>query len=503
MKREENQTIEYKESWHDKYLAWICGYANAQGGTIYFGIEDGTKKPIGVKDANSLMESIPNKIRDTMGIVADVVLLRKSGKDVIRVKVKKSVFPVCYHGEYHYRTGAVKMVLTGAALTQFLLEKSGLDWDAAPTFSGFKKDEHAFTALAARYKKERKAKLTDTDFESFGLTLSDGRLTNTGALLADDCPLRHSRVFCTRWNGLNMAAGVMDAKDDQEYSGGILSMLQYAEDFVRVNSRRAWHKLARTRVEFVEYPERAVHESLVNAFIHRDYLVTGSEVHVDIFDDRLEITSPGGMPGERSLEDFDVRSIPSIRRNPLLADMCERLKLMERRGSGVKKIFEDYTKNFKNPGARMPVLESFSTYFRVILPNLIYGFTDEQLALAVSSVPPVAPPVVPPVAPPVAPPVTTPVMTPVETPVGKPSETLIDAVQRKVLVALKRGDVMSTSELAEKVGISQPKNMRRRYLRLLLDMGLVEYTIPQKPNSRLQKYRLTDKGRSALVASVH
>ena len=77
MKREENQTIEYKESWHDKYLAWICGYANAQGGTIYFGIEDGTKKPIGVKDANSLMESISNKIRDTMGSVADVVLLRK------------------------------------------------------------------------------------------------------------------------------------------------------------------------------------------------------------------------------------------------------------------------------------------------------------------------------------------------------------------------------------------------------------------------------------------
>ena len=292
-----------------------------------------------------------------------------------------------------------------------------------------------------------------------------------------------------------MAAGVMDAKDDQEYSGGILSMLQYAEDFVRVNSRRAWHKLARTRVEFVEYPERAVHESLVNAFIHRDYLVTGSEVHVDIFDDRLEITSPGGMPGERSLEDFDVRSIPSIRRNPLLADMCERLKLMERRGSGVKKIFEDYTKNFKNPGARMPALESFPTYFRVILPNLIYGFTDEQLALAASSVPPVAPPVTTPV--------TTPVVTPVATPVGKPSETLIDAVQRKVLAALKGGDVMSTSELAGKVGISQPKNMRRRYLRLLLDMGLVEYTVPQKPNSRLQKYRLTDKGRSALAASVH
>mgnify|MGYP000691308138 FL=1 len=218
--------------------------------------------------------------------------------------------------------------------------------------------------------------------------------------------------------------------------------------------------------------------------------MTGSEVHVDIFDDRLEITSPGGMPGERSLEDFDIRSMPSIRRNPLLADMCERLKIMERRGSGVKKIFEDYTKNFKNPGARMPKLESFPTYFRTTLPNLINGYNDEQLVSVVHAVSPVATPVATPVMTPVVPPVMPPVMPPVE----KPSETLIDAVQRKVLAVLKAGGVMSTSELAGKVGISQSKNMRRRYLRLLLDMGLVEYTIPHKPNSRLQKYRLTEKG---------
>ena len=103
MKRDENQNVEYKENWQDKYLAWICGYANAQGGTLYFGIEDETKKPVGVKDANSLMETIPNKIRDTMGIVADVALLRKGGKDVIRIKVKRSTFPVSYHGDFHYR----------------------------------------------------------------------------------------------------------------------------------------------------------------------------------------------------------------------------------------------------------------------------------------------------------------------------------------------------------------------------------------------------------------
>ena len=122
----------------------------------------------------------------------------------------------------------------------------------------------------------------------------------------------------------------------------------------------------------------------------------------------------------------------------------------------------------------MPTLESFPAYFRVTLPNLIYGFNDEQLATLTRSTHPVATPVV------------TPVVTPVATPVAKPNESLVDEVQQMVLLVL-RESTLSTSELAAKVGISQPKNLRRRYLRLLLDMGLIEYTIPQKPNSRLQK----------------
>ena len=151
---------------------------------------------------------------------------------------------------------------------------------------------------------------------------------------------------------------------------------------------------------------------------------------------------------------------------------------------------EDYAEDFINPGRRNPVLESRPAYFRIILPNMIYGFTDEQLIAAAKNpkardatlvVTPVTTPVVPPVMPPVAP------------PVGRPSETLINEVQRKILQVLCN-DILSTSELARKVGISQAKDVRRRYLRLLLDMGLVEYTIPNKPNSKLQQYRLTAKG---------
>ena len=81
----EDQNIEYKQSWHDEYLKWVCGFANAQGGKLIIGVDD-DGNPVGMANAKKLLEDIPNKIRDTMGIVADVALLRKRGKDVIRVK---------------------------------------------------------------------------------------------------------------------------------------------------------------------------------------------------------------------------------------------------------------------------------------------------------------------------------------------------------------------------------------------------------------------------------
>lgn len=247
MKREENQNVEYKESWQEKYLEWICGYANAKGGTIYFGIEDGTKNPVGVKNANKLMEDIPNSIRNTMGIVADVALLKKQGKDVIRVKVRPSSFPVSYRGSFHYRSGAVKMKLTGPALTQFLMEKNGKEWDSALTLGGFKAKDFTFIALKKRYEQKRAEKFAKSYMVSFGLAVDGGALTNTGALLADECPLKHARLFCTRWNGNDMAAGVMDSADDFECEGGVLQLLQKGKEFIRMHSRKPWHARARSQ----------------------------------------------------------------------------------------------------------------------------------------------------------------------------------------------------------------------------------------------------------------
>ena len=134
----------------------------------------------------------------------------------------------------------------------------------------------------------------------------------------------------------------MDAIDDEEYSGSLVTLLQAGMDFVRRNSKKAWRKTADNRLEYPEYPERAVEEGLVNALIHRNYLELGSEVHIDMYDDRLEIFSPGGLLDGGSIKDMDVMNMASRRRNPILADIFSRLKYMERRGSGFKKIVAAY-----------------------------------------------------------------------------------------------------------------------------------------------------------------
>ena len=126
------------------------------------------------------------------------------------------------------------------------------------------------------------------------------------------------------------------------------------------------------RQEMPEYPERAVLESVVNALIHRDYLEYGSEVHVDMFDDRLEIYSPGGMMDGTMVQNLDVLNVPSRRRNPVIADIFNRLHYMDRRGSGFKKIVEDYQMYANVSNGAKPVFKSELSSFFITLPNLQY-----------------------------------------------------------------------------------------------------------------------------------
>ena len=127
--------------------------------------------------------------------------------------------------------------------------------------------------------------------------------------------------FCTRWNGIDKASGVIEALDDEEYTGSLILLLEEGMTLARRNSKKMWKKESDRRVEYPEYPERSIFEGLVNGLVHRDYLDMGSEVHIDIFDDRLEIYSPGGMYDGTLIQDRDIDNVPSKRRNPVVADI--------------------------------------------------------------------------------------------------------------------------------------------------------------------------------------
>ena len=127
----EHQHTEYKETWRDEYLKWICGFANAQGGSLLVGIDD-QGNVTGLNDVERLLEEIPNKVRDILGIMVDVNLHNKGAKKYLDINVEAYPFPVSYKGQYHYRSGSTKQELKGAALDRFLLSKQGKHWDSVP-----------------------------------------------------------------------------------------------------------------------------------------------------------------------------------------------------------------------------------------------------------------------------------------------------------------------------------------------------------------------------------
>ena len=240
------------------------------------------------------------------------------------------------------------------------------------------KEDFAFSKLRERYKKWTGNSFDEKDLISFGLANEQGYLTNAGALVADESPIRWSRLFCTRWNGLNKSGGTIDAFDDAEYSGSVLSLIDNGEAFIKRNAKLMWRETANSREEMPEYVERSYHEALVNALAHRDYLVNGSEVHIDIYDDRMGIYSPGGMPDGSIIQDRDPLTVPSTRRNPVLADIFNRLGYMERKGSGFRKIIGGYEFQINYDESKKPSFRSDRYQFTVVMPNLNYNVPQKK-----------------------------------------------------------------------------------------------------------------------------
>ena len=206
--------------------------------------------------------------------------------------------------EAYIRMGNESVMAPSYVLNQLLLKGMNHTFDALISEYNFK--DYAFSKLRERYKAWTGSSMEEKLFESFEIRNEYGKLTNAGALLADDAPLKQSRLFCTRWNGLDKSGGIVDALDGAEYSGSLIILLNEGVSFRKAKYENTLEETANSRIEMQITANGAFFEALVNALIHRDYLILGSEVHIDIYDDRLTITSPGGMADGTRIQERDI-----------------------------------------------------------------------------------------------------------------------------------------------------------------------------------------------------
>lgn len=356
----------------------VSAFANGVGGTLIFGVTNDNEVR-GLLDAEKDAEIISEQIKTCLDPIPEFHLsfyITEDDKTLILLNIRQGEETPYYYladgvMEAYVRLGNESVKADATELKRLVLRGKNSSYDALAT--NYSVSDYAFSKLRERYKAWTGESLDDKELVSFGLVDDKGKLTNAGALLADDSPIRWSRIFCTRWNGLDKGGGIMDALDDAEYSGSLISLLNEGTAFIKRNMKTMWRKTADSRIDMPEYCERSYFEALVNALVHRDYLVNGSEVHIDMFDDRMVIYSPGGMPDGTLIQERVIDAIPSTRRNPVLADVFQRLGYMERKGSGLTKIINAYKNANNYDESKAPQFISSRVEFTVILKNLNYG----------------------------------------------------------------------------------------------------------------------------------
>lgn len=368
----ESQNVEYKQSWKDDYLKWICGFANAQGGAIYIGIDD-NGRVVGVDCAKKLLEDIPNKVVNFMGIVADVDLLHKDGRDYIRVTVAPSNSPVTYHGKLYYRSGSTLQELGGGAAQNFLLKKTGTAWDSQ----------------IVEY-----ATLNDIDTDAIGyfqrMGVENGRLTAETKNNSLQKILTNLRLMDSAGR-LTMAALMLFGKDPQRFclnarfkigrfgrNGGELftqdmiegNLIQMADKVMSVLSDkylvRPIHYEGMHRVEPLEIPEQGLRELIYNAIIHKSY--SGPDIQMKVFDDRITLWNYGMLPEGITVDNmFSEHS--SLPRNRLIANVFYMAGFIEAWGRG----FEIVSDAFRREGLEVPTFKEVFGGLTVTIKREIFA----------------------------------------------------------------------------------------------------------------------------------
>ncbi len=343
----ENQNIEWKESWRDEYLKWICGFANAQGGKIHIGIND-KGEVVGVDNAKRLMDDLPNKIVTNLGIVCDINLLSESNKEFIEIIVEPYPNPVNYKGQYHYRTGSTKQELKGAALDKFLLQKQGKRWDSVPVpkIDINELDDNAFVIFKKKAKISGRVDddvLNDSNkslLENLDL-IDDDYITRAGILLFHPKP---DKIFTGSFIKIGFFTTDDDLRFQDEIHGNIFEQIEKTLDLIKTKYLKAKIRYdGASRIEEFPFPPPAFREAILNAIAHKDYSST-TPIQISVYENKMIIWNQGQLPENWTVDKLAEKH-PSVPYNPKVSNALFRSGYIEAWGRGTINMINECAKH--------------------------------------------------------------------------------------------------------------------------------------------------------------
>ena len=329
----ESENVELKSEVTSDICKEIIAFANTHGGIIYVGVTDGGV-PAGVANADETMLRISNMVRDS--IKPDVTMFVRyekidaGGKDIIAVTIQRGVDRPYYLASKGLRPSGV-YVRSGTSVAQDLTFKS-----AAAEF-----ERHGVGFDQPKMK-------------TLGIVTQDGIYSNLGLLLSDQCP---ATIKAATFSGADQRF----FQDRREFDGSLFSQMNDLYDYLELRNKTKASFDGLYRIDKKDYPEEAVREAMMNCLVHRDYSYSASTL-VSVYDDRIEFVSIGGLPSGVEMDDIMLGF--SVCRNPKLAAVFYRLKLIEAYGTGIPKIMRVY----EGSGLK-PVIETTSNAFKITLPN--------------------------------------------------------------------------------------------------------------------------------------
>lgn len=361
----ENQNIEWKSEWRDDFLKWICGFANAQGGRIYIGVDD-TGNVSGIKNAKELLEILPNKILDILGIISQVNLLVEGEKEYIEIIVEPYSFPVNFRGQYYFRSRSTKQELKGNNLNKFLLGKIGKRWDGVEIPNVSWSDLKAESVQRFR-NKAYKSRRVDEDIlnDNLEVLLEDLQLIENGFLKRAAVLLFHSDPE-KYVPGAFIKIGYFKSDDDLAFQdvvqGSIMEQIEKAEELLRTKYfvyTIEYEGISRT--EKPPFPEKAIREALLNAIAHKDYS-DPNPIQISVYADHIIFWNPGQLPENWTVETLKAKHA-SKPFNPFIANALFRCGDIEAWGRGTLKMIHEAIINKSLPPDFNTTSNEFTTTF--------------------------------------------------------------------------------------------------------------------------------------------